>query len=167
VLLRHLPAWTPATPTLGSVATRPLRSTNRRANLHILFPPGTIYCDERSQRGNRFKQRRTRASYARPCKPLNDLVVCLSTRYNRLRQLVDLDEAIITNREALQYRAPRHPDRFISTNNLAICLSTRYDHLGRLSDHDLEEAVAMHRDWSRSHPNRSVSLSNLAIYLVN
>lgn len=65
---------------------------------------------------------------ANRCLSLNDLAVYLSTRYNRLRQLVDLDEGI-----------------------LAICFSTRDDHLpGKIRISDLEEAVAMHRDWIRA-----------------
>ena len=71
---------------------------------------------------------RTRGRANRSCLSLNDLAVYLSTRYNRLRRLVDLDEGI-----------------------LAICFSTRDDHLpGKIRISDLEEAVAMHRDWIRA-----------------
>jgi CHAT domain-containing protein/tetratricopeptide (TPR) repeat protein len=53
-----------------------------------------------------------------------------------------------------------HPDRSGPLINLANQLYTRFEHRG--NDEDLDEAIALHREWLALHPDRSSSLSNLA-----
>ena len=65
---------------------------------------------------------------------LNNLAVCLSSRYDQLGEIGDLEEALIFDREALSLCPPGHPGRAISLNNLAVDLSSRYDQLGEIGD---------------------------------
>jgi CHAT domain-containing protein/tetratricopeptide (TPR) repeat protein len=98
---------------------------------------------------------------------LNNLAVCLSTRYDQLGAMEDLDEAIVLDREALGLCPEGHPDRSMSLNNLAVCLSTRYDQLGAMED--LDEAIVLDREAlglrPQGHPDRSMSLNNFAVHL--
>jgi tetratricopeptide (TPR) repeat protein len=81
--------------------------------------------------------------------------------------MVDLDEAIVLDREALGLRPQGHPSRSSSLNNLAVRLSSRYEQLGAMVD--LDEAIVLAREalglCPQGHPNRSMSLSNLAVHL--
>ncbi|KAF8431636.1 CHAT domain-containing protein [Boletus edulis BED1] len=81
--------------------------------------------------------------------------------------MVDLDEAIVLDREALELCPQGHPDRSMPLNNLAVHLSTRYNQLGAMAD--LDDAIVLDREAlelrPQGHPDRSTSLNNLAIYL--
>ncbi|KAI9569320.1 hypothetical protein HD554DRAFT_2038263 [Boletus coccyginus] len=98
---------------------------------------------------------------------LSNLALDLSTRYQRLEGMEDLDEAIVLDREALVLRPQGHPARSGSLNNLALDLSTRYQHLGGIED--LDEATVLDREAlelrPQGHPDRSMSLNNLAVDL--
>ncbi|KAG6369248.1 hypothetical protein JVT61DRAFT_15554 [Boletus reticuloceps] len=56
---------------------------------------------------------------------LNNLAVDLSIRYEQVRVMEDLDEAIALSREALDLCPEGHPDRSMSLSNLATRLSIR------------------------------------------
>ncbi|KAG6369052.1 hypothetical protein JVT61DRAFT_1354 [Boletus reticuloceps] len=60
---------------------------------------------------------------------LNTLALRLSDWYNRLRDMVDLNEALALSREALSLLPQGHHAQVTSLNDLAICLSTRYRQL--------------------------------------
>ena len=62
-------------------------------------------------------------------RPLGNLAVDLSTRYNQLGAMQDLDEAIPPDREALDLCPQGHLDS-MSLGDLANCLPTRYNQLG-------------------------------------
>ncbi|KAF8123340.1 hypothetical protein EV363DRAFT_1548509 [Boletus edulis] len=95
---------------------------------------------------------------------LNTLAKSLSTRYDQLRAMADLDEAIVLGREALELRPQGHPDRSLSLNTLAKSLSTRYDQLRAMAD--LDEAIVLGREAlelrPQGHPDCSLSLNHLA-----
>ncbi|KAF8441049.1 hypothetical protein L210DRAFT_3538988 [Boletus edulis BED1] len=59
---------------------------------------------------------------------LNNLAVNLSTRYEQLGIMEDLNEAIVLGREALNFRPKGHPDRFTALDNLVRRL---YDQFAR------------------------------------
>ena len=95
---------------------------------------------------------------------LSNLAKRLSTRYDQLGAMQDLDEAIILDREALDLRPQGHLERSMSLNNLAAHLSSRYNHLWAIQD--LDEAIVLDREAldlrPQGHPDRSMSLNNLA-----
>ncbi|KAG2099598.1 uncharacterized protein F5147DRAFT_814041 [Suillus discolor] len=104
----------------------------------------------------------------------------------------DLDEAIELHLDALLLRPPDHPDRSMSLSNLGASLRNRFQQCGIMSDldesielhrdalllcppdrfeqrgvmSDLDESIELHRDAlllrPRGHPDRSMSLNNLA-----
>jgi hypothetical protein len=65
---------------------------------------------------------------------LNNLAVHLSTQYNLLEAMDDLDEAIVLGREALNLRPQGHPNRSGSLDNLASYLCNRFTRLKHLQD---------------------------------
>ncbi|KAG2153595.1 CHAT domain-containing protein [Suillus bovinus] len=120
-----------------------------------------------------------------------NLAIELSSRFEHRGNDEDLDEAIALHREALALR-PVGPQIDSSLNiNLAIELSSRFQHRG--NDDDLDQAIALHREALAlrpshrgneedldqpialhrealalrpvGHPDRSISLSNLATEL--
>lgn len=72
---------------------------------------------------------------------MNNLAICLWTRYNNLGGVDDLDEAIHIDRDALMLFPPGHLDRSTSLNNLAICLHSRFNKLGGAED--LNEVICL------------------------
>ena len=98
---------------------------------------------------------------------MNHLALCLSTRYDQLGAVADLEEAIVLNREALERRPQGHPDRSSLLNHLALSLSTRYNQLAAVAD--LEEAIVLDREvlelCPQGHPGRSTALENFAGHL--
>jgi hypothetical protein len=76
-------------------------------------------------------------------------------RFGQTGQLVDLDEAITLDHEAVKLTPALHPDQSGSLNNLASTLSTRFGQTGKISD--LNDAVALHREaiglWPTLHPH--------------
>jgi hypothetical protein len=95
---------------------------------------------------------------------LNNLASAVSTRFEQLGGMEDLEEAITCHRQALALRPHGHPNRSSSLNNLANAVFTRFQQLGGMED--LEEAITCHRQAlalrPHGHPNRSSSLNNLA-----
>jgi hypothetical protein len=87
---------------------------------------------------------------------LNNLATAVSTRFEQLGRVDDLEEAIICHRQALALRPHGHPNHPTSLNNLATAVATRFKHLGRLED--LEEAITCHRQalalLPHGHPGR-------------
>jgi CHAT domain-containing protein/tetratricopeptide (TPR) repeat protein len=79
-----------------------------------------------------------------------------------------INEAIVLDREALEFCPPGHPKRHSSLTELASDVSTRYAQLG--ATRDLEEAVVLNREaldlCPQGHPDRSRSLVSLAKRLV-
>ena len=71
---------------------------------------------------------------------MGNLAASLVARFNLLRSLADLDEAITLGRNALELCPEGHSDRAHSLGNLAISLGTRFSQLGSLAD--LGEAIA-------------------------
>ena len=96
-----------------------------------------------------------------------NLAFCLSTSYDQLGALGDLEQVIILQRESLELCPPGHPDRSSSLNNLATYLWTRYNQLSAVGD--LEQAILLHREALElrppGHSDRSSSLNNLATCL--
>lgn len=74
----------------------------------------------------------------------------LRTYFLRRGAMVDLEEAIDLNREALDLRPRRHPDRSTSLHDLTACLSERYDTLGAMVD--LERAIRVARAAFKPSP---------------
>jgi CHAT domain-containing protein/tetratricopeptide (TPR) repeat protein len=95
---------------------------------------------------------------------LSNLAIGLSTQYEQLWVMQDLDEAIVLGREALDLRPTGHPLRSSCLNSLAIVLSNRYEQLGAMED--LNEAIVLDQEaldlCPQGHPDRSISLNNLA-----
>ena len=93
-------------------------------------------------------------------------MIAVSTRFDQLGKLEDLEESITCHRQALALRLQDHPHHSTSLKNLATAVSTRFKQLGRMED--LEEAITSHRQalaLPQGHPGRSLSLNNLAIAL--
>ncbi|KAG1812096.1 CHAT domain-containing protein [Suillus subaureus] len=117
---------------------------------------------------------------------LNNLAIRLRSRFEQRGALFDLDEVIEHHRAALALRPKDHPGRSMFLNNLAIRLRSRFEQRGALSD--LDEAIELDRaalalcflghpslsttlppasmtdlcNGARRHPDRSMSLNNLA-----
>ena len=102
------------------------------------------------------------------CTCMSELSCALWHRFGRTGSMVDLNEAILMDRESLSLRPTPHPDRFISLNNLGIRLCDRFRRTGSMAD--LEESILMHREslslFPTAHPDHSMSLSNLGLGLV-
>ena len=97
-----------------------------------------------------------------------NLANALSIRFKQLGKVEDLEEAILSHRQALALCPPGHPNRSSLFMNLANALSTRFHQLGKVED--LEEAILSHRQalalCPPGHVNRSSSLMNLANALL-
>ena len=93
------------------------------------------------------------------------LAIRLTTRYDKLGVMEDLNEAVVLDREALDLRPKGHPDRAMSLNNLAIDLIIRYEQLWGVED--LDEAIVLVREAldlrPQGHPARSRSLNDLQL----
>ncbi|KAJ7639626.1 CHAT domain-containing protein [Mycena polygramma] len=88
---------------------------------------------------------------------LNNLAVVLQTRFGKLGDLKDLDEAIGLQREGLVLSHPHHS---VALNNLGWAMETRFN---RLSDPaDLDKAISLHRDaLVKESANKESSLGHL------
>ena len=100
---------------------------------------------------------------------LMNLANALSSRFQQLGRVEDLEDAISSHHEALSLPPPGHPSHPSSLDNLAIALSARFEQLGRIED--LEDAISFHREalalCSFGHPLRFYSFMNLATALFN
>ena len=102
---------------------------------------------------------------------MSGLARALWYRFERTGSMVDLNEAISMDREALSLRPTSHPDRPLSLNNLGLRLWDRFRRTGSMAMTDLEEAISIHREslslCPTPHPQRSFSLVNLASALFD
>ena len=89
----------------------------------------------------------------------------MTTRFEQLGRMEDIEEAITCHRQVHTVRHDGHPNRSSSLDNLANAVSTRGKQLGKMED--LEEAITCLRQALvlrlHGHPDRSFSLNNLAI----
>ena len=93
---------------------------------------------------------------------LNDLAIAVSTRFEQLGGMENLEESITYHRQALALRPHGHPDRPSSLDNLAYAMSTRFQQFGRMEN--LEEAITCHRQaLAVLPPDCSYPRHNLAI----
>jgi tetratricopeptide (TPR) repeat protein len=105
------------------------------------------------------------APHGHPNKPalLNNLGNSFVTRFERLGELSDLEEAILRQRDAVDLTPHGHPDKPSRLNNLGNSFLTRFERLGELSD--LEEAISRQRDavdlTPHGHPDKPGRLNNL------
>jgi tetratricopeptide (TPR) repeat protein len=87
---------------------------------------------------------------------LNNLGNAFLTRFERLGELSDLEDAISRFRDAVDLTPHGHPDKPGRLNNLGNALLTRFERLGELSD--LEDAISRHRDavdlTPHGHPDK-------------
>ncbi|KAI5993006.1 hypothetical protein EDD15DRAFT_2441273 [Pisolithus albus] len=101
---------------------------------------------------------------------LSDLAFGLYDRFEKKRQIDDLNEAITCYRDALELRPveDENGDRSNSLNHLGYCLGHRYRELGTVDD--LEEAITIGREALAlsppGQPRRDVSLHNLGYSLL-
>ena len=99
---------------------------------------------------------------------VSGLASALWRRSERTGSMVDLNEAILMDREALSFHPTPHPDRSSSLTNLGLRLWDRFRRTGSMTD--LGEATLMHREslslCPTPHPNHSTSLNNLGIGLT-
>ena len=97
----------------------------------------------------------------------HNLALALSTRYNQLGAIQDLNEAIPLSREALDVCPQTYTNRPGYMNNLVGCLFTRYKQLGEMQD--LDEAIVLAQEaldlCPQGHPYRSEYLTNPACRL--
>jgi tetratricopeptide (TPR) repeat protein len=103
---------------------------------------------------------------------LDNLGVAVDIRYRHSGTTTSIKglKTIVTHfREALGLRPERHPSHpdFAIFNNHAIALHTRYKQLSSMNDLDAaiaynRRALRLYDDPGHSHPDRSMSLNNLA-----
>ncbi|KZV59436.1 hypothetical protein PENSPDRAFT_595468, partial [Peniophora sp. CONT] len=92
----------------------------------------------------------------------------LQSRFERLGELDDLEQAIAAQRRAVELTPERHLDKPIWLSNLGRSLQSRFERLGELGD--LEQAIVASRRAVEltpdGHPNKAVSLIVLGVSLV-
>ncbi|KAI6003213.1 hypothetical protein F5J12DRAFT_166510 [Pisolithus orientalis] len=93
-----------------------------------------------------------------------DMAEALVDRFQKEREIDDLNEAITLHRATLELQQIGNHKRSSTLNDLAVCLSMRYDNQGVIAD--LEEAVTLGRAALELRPpghlDRGASLFNLA-----
>ena len=93
----------------------------------------------------------------------------MSTRYERLGEVVDLERSISVTEDAVQFTPEGHPDRLVRLNNLGDSLSSRYERFGDVVD--LERSISLTEDAVQftpdGHPNKPLRLNNLALSLLD
>ncbi|KAK8144211.1 hypothetical protein G3M48_006156 [Beauveria asiatica] len=80
----------------------------------------------------------------------NNLGVFLESRFKQTGEMADLEEAIESNRNTVQFAQHNDPQRTSWISNLGNKLETRFECTGEMAD--LEEAIKMARDAFRSTP---------------
>ncbi|KAF8436217.1 hypothetical protein L210DRAFT_2474093 [Boletus edulis BED1] len=85
---------------------------------------------------------------------LNNLALCLSTRYKQLEIMQDLDEAIVLDREAFPPRP--HPDRSTPPDTLTRYLCDRFRSTRQLEDQEelfslYAQAFELREQWAYNH----------------
>ena len=76
---------------------------------------------------------------------LSNLSACLQVRFELSSQPMDLEEAVLLNREALDLLPNADEARLHSVTTLCSPLLTRFAHLGQLSD--VDDAVVLQREY--------------------
>ncbi|MET7761580.1 CHAT domain-containing protein [Streptomyces sp. NPDC005393] len=98
---------------------------------------------------------------------LSSLGFALQSRYRRMGDPADLDEAVEVGRAAVRAAPETHPDQVRYLANLGFALQTRFSRAGETAD--LEEAVEVARAAVRAardnHPGYAGSLCNLGTAL--
>ncbi|MFI0155764.1 CHAT domain-containing protein [Streptomyces lydicus] len=99
---------------------------------------------------------------------LSFLGIALESRFDRVGELVDLDEAVEMGRAAVRAVPPGHPDRAALLANLGNALLKRFERFGELRD--VDEAVEAGRGAVQAtppdHPDRASRLSNVGVALA-
>ncbi|KAF8555036.1 TPR-like protein [Imleria badia] len=94
---------------------------------------------------------------------LNNLSNAFLSRFERLGELSDLEDAISRYRGAADLTPHGHPDELGLLNNLSRAFLARFERLGELSD--LEDAILRQRDTvdltPHGHPDKPERLNNL------
>ena len=95
---------------------------------------------------------------------MSGLADSLWYRFGRTGSMVDLNEAVSIDREALSLCPTHHPRRHFSLNNLGLRICERFKRTGSMAD--LEDSILLYRESlslvPTHHPDRPVSLNNLA-----
>ena len=100
-----------------------------------------------------------------PDKPLclSNLGIALQTRFNRLGNLADIENAILSHQKAVDLTPDGHPNKPRYLFNLGSSFGTRYNPLRNLGD--IENAILNHQKavdlTPEAHPNKSYRLFNL------
>ncbi|KAI9573138.1 CHAT domain-containing protein [Boletus coccyginus] len=101
--------------------------------------------------------------HGHPHNRLSNLGTSLLTRFERLGQLSDLEDAISAHRDAVELPPQGHPHKPDQLNNLGTSFRARFERLGELSD--LEDAISRLRDavelTPHGHPHKLGLLNNL------
>jgi hypothetical protein len=96
---------------------------------------------------------------------VNNLGNSLLTRFERLGELSDLEEAILRHRDTVDLTPDGHPDKLCRLNDLGNFFFTHFERLGELSD--LEEAIPRYRysadHVSHGYPDKHSYLNNVGI----
>ena len=99
-----------------------------------------------------------------PAASLHNRAMTLWTRYQKGHQQVDLEEAIVLLKQALNTPLD---DRPMTLTTLGLALSTRAKQEDHRMDSDIDEAISLHRQALElllpSHPTRSHPLNNLGV----
>ena len=97
---------------------------------------------------------------------LHNLTWCLRTRYSRLGDLEDLDEAIRKGQEAVDLARPAEVDDLQSfRSNLSLDVYARFRQNG--ASKDLEHAIQLVRETIEVKPNNFIQLNNLVRFLCD
>lgn len=99
---------------------------------------------------------------------LSDMGISLSRRFECLGNVSDIDEAVLTFRNAVQLTSYDNPNKALSFDNLGRALMYRFNHLGNVSD--INESVQLFSDAVRltpvDDPEQFFSLNHLGRALM-
>ena len=99
----------------------------------------------------------------------NNLGISLLRRFERLRELSDLDKAITALQAAVDATLDDHPDKAARLSNLGLSLGTRFWHRGVPTDLDKAIAVQQHAVnlTTDDQPDKPTCLTNLGNSLLS
>ncbi|KAF8443848.1 CHAT domain-containing protein [Boletus edulis BED1] len=99
---------------------------------------------------------------------LNNLGNSFITRFLRLGELRDLEDAISTHRDAVHLTPDGHPDKPVHLSSLGNSFITRFERLGELRD--LEDAISTHMNAVHltpdGHPDKPNCLNHLGLSFI-
>ncbi|NYH51401.1 hypothetical protein HNR06_000990 [Nocardiopsis arvandica] len=97
----------------------------------------------------------------------SNLATALQSRFTRMGDMADLDEAVTVGRQAVQATPDDHPDQAAMLSNLGAALRVRFRRMGDMAD--LDEALTVGRQAVQAtpddHPDQAAMLSNLGATL--